>query len=62
MAAVNAHSNPMLGRVFCIATETGMRSSEITGLRCQQVDLQKRIVRLQISRSWELWPGETFAR
>lgn len=46
VAAVNAHSNPMLGWIVRIAIETGMRSSEITGLRCQQVDLQKRVVRL----------------
>lgn len=46
LAAVNGHSNPMLGWIVRIAIETGMRSSEITGLRCQQVDLQKRVVRL----------------
>ena len=46
VAAVNAHSNPMLGWIVRIAIETGMRSSEITGLRCHQVDLQKRVVRL----------------
>ncbi len=36
----------MLGWIVRIAIETGMRSSEITGLRCHQVDLQKRVVRL----------------
>jgi integrase len=46
VAAVNAHSNPMLGWIVRIAIETGMRSSEIAGLRCQQVDVQKRVVRL----------------
>lgn len=46
LAAVNSHSNPMLGWIVRIALETGMRSSEITGLRCQQVDLKKRVVRL----------------
>lgn len=46
LAAVNNHSNPMLGWIVRIALETGMRSSEITGLRCHQVDLNKRVVRL----------------
>ncbi|WP_374322995.1 tyrosine-type recombinase/integrase [Aquipseudomonas alcaligenes] len=46
LAAVNNHSNPMLGWIVRIALETGMRSSEITGLRCYQVDLKKRVVRL----------------
>lgn len=46
LTAVNNHSNPMLGWIVCIALETSMRSSEITGLRCHQVDLKKRVVRL----------------
>lgn len=46
LAAVNNHSNPMLGWIVRIALKTGMRSSEITGLRCHQVDLKKRVVRL----------------
>jgi len=46
LTAVNNHSNPMLGWIVRIALETGMRSSEITGLHCHQVDLKKRVVRL----------------
>lgn len=44
--AVAAHSNPMLHWIVRIALETGMRSSEITTLRRDQVDLARRIVRL----------------
>ncbi len=44
--AVNAHSNPMLGWIVRLAVETGMRSSEIAGLRRSQIDLERRIVRL----------------
>jgi integrase len=46
LAAVDAHSNPMLGWIVRIAIETGMRSSEIATLQCSQVDLDRRIVRL----------------
>lgn len=46
LAAVDRHSNPMLGWIVRIAIETGMRSSEIVTLRCSQVDLAKRVVRL----------------
>ena len=46
LAAVDAYSNPMLGWIVRIALETGMRSSEITGLRVCQVDTKRRIVRL----------------
>jgi integrase len=45
-AAVDKHSNPFLGWIVRIAVETGMRSSEITSLRRNQVDLAKRVVRL----------------
>ena len=44
--AVDAHSNPMLGWIVRVAVETGMRSSEITTLRRNQVDLSRRVVRL----------------
>ncbi|HGP0242040.1 TPA: site-specific integrase [Pseudomonas aeruginosa] len=46
IAAVKKHSNPMLNWIVRIALETGMRSSEITTLRCGQVDVARRIVRL----------------
>jgi integrase len=46
LAAVDKHSNPMLGWIVRIALETGMRSSEIVTLHRGQVDLKRRIVRL----------------
>ncbi|HYE34015.1 site-specific integrase [Methylocaldum sp.] len=46
LEAVAAHSNPMLRWIVGIALETGMRSSEILTLRRNQVDLERRIVRL----------------
>jgi integrase len=46
LSAVDQYSNPMLGWIVRIALETGMRFSEIVGLRRMQVDLKRRIVRL----------------
>lgn len=46
IAAVNSHSNPMLGWIVRIAIETGMRSSEISSLKCNQVNLKSRVVKL----------------
>lgn len=51
LAAVNNHSNPMFGRIARIALETGMRSSEITGLRHHQIDLKRRVVRLSDTKN-----------
>jgi integrase len=51
LAAVNRHSNPMLGWIVCIALETGMRSSEISTLRRSQVDLAKRVIRLSDTKT-----------
>ena len=48
---VNKHSNPMLGWIVSIALETGMRSSEITGLRRHQVDVKKRVARLLVTKN-----------
>jgi len=45
-AAVDSHSNPILGWLVRIAVETGMRSNEIVSLRMTQVDLSRRVVRL----------------
>lgn len=50
-AAVDAHSNPMLGWIVRIAMETGMRSGEILGLRLRQVDIKRRIVRLSDTKN-----------
>jgi|SRR5579883_2644941 len=49
--AIAKHSNPMLSWIFDIAIETGMRSSEITGLRREQVDVKRRIVRLSDTKN-----------
>jgi integrase len=46
LAAVDRHSNPMLGWIVRIALATGMRVSEIVTLRREQVDLTRRVVRL----------------
>lgn len=50
-AKINAHSNPMLGWIFTIAIETGMRSGEIAGLHLKQVDLTRRVVRLAVTKN-----------
>jgi len=50
-AAVDAHTNPFLGWIVRIAVETGMRSSEITGLRVGQVDTARRIVKLDETKN-----------
>jgi integrase len=46
LAAVDKHTNPMLGWIVRLAIETGMRQSEILGLRRSQIDLERRVVRL----------------
>jgi len=46
LAAVDAHSNPMLRWIVRITLATGMRASEILTLQRQQVDLKRRVVRL----------------
>ncbi|MDR0933749.1 MAG: site-specific integrase [Burkholderiaceae bacterium] len=51
LEAVNHHSNPMLGWIVRIAIETGMRQSEILELRLHQVDLKKRVVRLEDTKN-----------
>lgn len=48
---IEAYSNPMLGWIFTVALETGMRSSEITGLKLRQVDTARRIVRLDVTKN-----------
>jgi integrase len=47
------HSNPMLGWIFEIAIETGMRSSEITGLKLSQLNIKRRVVRLSVTKNDE---------
>jgi len=46
LAAVDGHSNPMLGWIVRIALESGMRFSEILTLYRNQVDLNRQIVHL----------------
>lgn len=49
--ALTSYSNPMVGWIFDIALETGMRSGEIVGLRLHQVDVQRRVVRLTLTKN-----------
>ena len=51
LAAVDAYSNPMFSWIVRIALETGMRLSEIAGVRVGQVDMQKRVVRLEHTKN-----------
>lgn len=51
LAAVDAHSNPMLGWILRIAIETGMRQSEITDTHCSQLDLNRRSARLEDTKN-----------
>ena len=49
--AIRRHSKPMLRWIFEIAIEIRMRSAEITGLRVEQVDLARRVVRLRDTKN-----------
>jgi len=49
--AVNKHSNPMLGWIVAVAIETGMRQSEILNLRVHQIDLERRVARLNDTKN-----------
>ena len=51
LIAVDAYSNPMFSWIVRIALETGMRLSEIAGVRVGQVDMQKRVVRLEHTKN-----------
>lgn len=51
MEVVANHSNPMLFWIVTIALDTGMRSSEITTLQIDQVDLARRVVRLRDTKN-----------
>ncbi|HEU0195988.1 MAG TPA: site-specific integrase [Nevskiaceae bacterium] len=46
LAAVDAYSNPMLGWIVRLALATAMRCGELVSLTADQVDLDKRVVRL----------------
>lgn len=49
--AVDQHSNPMLSWITRIALYTGMRQGEILSLHRDQVDLQRRVVRLDKTKN-----------
>ncbi|MQY51318.1 tyrosine-type recombinase/integrase [Rhodocyclus gracilis] len=51
LAAMAAHSNPMLGWIAGIALHSAMRSGEIATLRLGQVDLERRVVRLDETKN-----------
>ncbi len=51
LRAADGHSNPMLGWIVRLALETGMRASELVGLRRSQVDLVRRVARLQQTKN-----------
>lgn len=49
--AIEGYANPMLGWIFDIALETAMRSSEISGLKLRQVNVDRRVVRLSVTKN-----------
>jgi integrase len=51
LAVVDAYSNPMFSWIVRGALETGMRLSEIAGLRLGQVDLQRRVIHLEHTKN-----------
>jgi integrase len=50
--AVDKHSNPMFSWIVRIAIESGMRLSEIATLRLRQVDIARRLVRLDHTKNY----------
>ncbi|QEK90880.1 site-specific integrase [Achromobacter insolitus] len=51
LTAVDKYSNPMFGWIVRIAIETGMRLSEISTLRIHQVEIDRRLVRLDLTKN-----------
>jgi len=51
LAAVDEHGNPMLGRITRIALYSAMRQGEILSLHRDQVDLERRVVRLDKTKN-----------
>lgn len=51
LRACDAHSNPMLGWATRVALYTSMRQGEILSLRTHQVDVRRRIVRLDKTKN-----------
>lgn len=51
VAECRKHSNPQLGWIVELAYETAMRKSEILGLKVADIDLNKRLARLAITKN-----------
>ncbi len=51
VSACAAHSNPLLVWMVRLALYTGMRAGEIQSLRCGQVDLSRRVIRLDMTKN-----------
>ena len=51
MTSVRAHSNPLFAWVVELALVTAMRKGEILGLRQDNVDLKRKVVRLTMSKN-----------
>jgi len=51
LKSCDSHSNPMLGWIVRIALYTGMRQGEILSLTRDQIDLDRRIVRLNETKN-----------
>ncbi len=51
MQEIERHSNPMLKWIVIIAIQTGMRHSEIVGLKRQQVDIERRVLLLHDTKN-----------
>ena len=49
--ACSKHSNPMLGWMVKLALYTGMRQGEIQSLTLDQVDLKRRVIRLNETKN-----------
>ena len=53
LAAANKSRNPWMGPLIVLAVETGMRRGELLGLRWKDVDLERRIAHLSVTKNGE---------
>ena len=51
LEACDTHSNPMFGWIVRLALATGMRQGEILGLQVDQVDLDRQVARLTMTKN-----------